>query len=227
MPEARAADLRPLRGRPRGFNRETVLAQAADLFARDGYEGISVADLAAELGLNHPSLYAAFGPKSALYREALDWAEKRWADQARQALSAPFLMQAMSDLLDQQVAVFADRRHQGCMLTSALQTHARDHALEAKHARRLRAAMIGVVRERLDRATRDGELDRSRDGALLATFIVGQIHGLSTLARDGATPEMLRAVAGIALQGFGQAARIEARPMLSQVQNVRPDILAA
>ncbi len=221
--------VRPVRGRPRGFDRDTVLAQAAGLFARDGYEGISVADLAAELGLNHPSLYAAFGPKSSLYCEALDWAEKRWADKARGALAAPSLIQAVSDLLDQQAAVFVGEH--GCMLTGALQTHARDHAPEAKHARRLRAAMVGVVRERLDLAVRDGELDRSKDGRLLATFVVAQIHGLSTLARDGADAEMLRAVARIALQGFGQAAGLSAgldgRVRLRDVSERKPDSLAA
>lgn len=205
MPEPRTLDIvRPARGRPRGFDRDAVLAQAAGLFARDGYEGISVADLAAELGLNHPSLYAAFGPKAALYREALDWAEARWADRARQALAAPNLMRAVADLLDQQVAAFVDRR--GCMLSDALQTHARDHAPEARHARRLRAAMIGVVRERLDLAVRRGDLDRGCDGGLLATYVVTQIHGLSTMARDGADPALLKAVVDVAMKGFSAVA---------------------
>lgn len=198
---------RPLRGRPRGFDRDVVLAKAAGVFARDGYEGLSVADLAAELGLNHPSLYAAFGPKAALYREALDWAETRWAKDARRVLATRGVVRAVGALLERQVEVFVEQK--GCMLSDAMQTHARDHALEARHARRLRNAMISVVKERLEEAVCDGELDRSKDVRLLATYLVTQVHGLSVLARDGAELAMLKSVAGIALNGFALSAGLD------------------
>ena len=47
------------------------------LFWRHGYEGVSFGQLTAALGIAAPSLYAAFGNKAALYREALDRYE-RW-----------------------------------------------------------------------------------------------------------------------------------------------------
>ena len=59
------------RGRPRAFDRDQALETALELFWRQGYEGTSVADLTAALGIKPPSLYAAFGSKEGLYLEAL------------------------------------------------------------------------------------------------------------------------------------------------------------
>ena len=61
----------PRRGRPRNFDRDAVLDRAMQTFWKLGYEGASIADLTAAMGITAQSLYAAFGSKSALYREAL------------------------------------------------------------------------------------------------------------------------------------------------------------
>src|SRR3546814_9199255 len=45
---------------------------AMRLFWRHGYEGVSLNDLTSAIGIAPPSLYAAFGSKAGLYREALD-----------------------------------------------------------------------------------------------------------------------------------------------------------
>jgi TetR/AcrR family transcriptional repressor of nem operon len=60
-------------GRPRGFDEAVVVRAAAGLFAERAYDGISVDDLVAHLGVHRNSLYQTFGSKRGLYLAALRW----------------------------------------------------------------------------------------------------------------------------------------------------------
>src|ERR1017187_8644631 len=59
-------------GRPRAFHVEKALDQAMHLFWRKGFLGTSLSDLTEAMGINRPSLYAAFGNKESLFRRAVE-----------------------------------------------------------------------------------------------------------------------------------------------------------
>jgi AcrR family transcriptional regulator len=54
--------------------RHAVVNSASELFAARGYAATSLADIAAAAGVARPTVFAAFGSKSALLRQALDQA---------------------------------------------------------------------------------------------------------------------------------------------------------
>ena len=70
--------------RPRSFDPDDVLEVAREVFLRKGYQAASLDEITAASGIAKPSLYAAFGDKSALFLRVLDryhdgilgWAER-------------------------------------------------------------------------------------------------------------------------------------------------------
>lgn len=51
-------------GRPRRFAPEQAISAAKVLFHQKGFDAVSVAEVTDYLGINPPSLYAAFGSKA-------------------------------------------------------------------------------------------------------------------------------------------------------------------
>ncbi len=59
-------------GRPKKFNNDDALLAAINIFWMKGYDGASMKDLTTGMGINGPSLYAAFGDKRELYLKAIN-----------------------------------------------------------------------------------------------------------------------------------------------------------
>lgn len=186
------------RGRPRAFDREAALAKALELFWRHGYEGVSVADLTAAMGINSPSLYAAFGSKEQLFRDAVDLYLKNYGGfVARILADAPTARAALQSLLVGTAELFAAGHGgaRGCLVASALVTCAPDHEALARDLAAQRTAAQEVIGVCLDRGIASGELSPETDRQVLAAFYAAVIQGLSVQARDGASATLLRAVA--------------------------------
>ena len=75
-------------GRPRGFEEETVLTAAAEVFVAGGYEGTSIDDLVKALDVHRGSLYKAFGSKRGLFLAVLGHYVETLLPKAIQAAAA-------------------------------------------------------------------------------------------------------------------------------------------
>jgi TetR/AcrR family transcriptional regulator, copper-responsive repressor len=194
-------------GRPRAFDREQALNTALDLFWRQGFEGTSTAQLTAAMGIAPPSLYAAFGSKEALFREALAAYGQRYGGFLSKSMAAPGpTRMAVEQMLLRAARQFANAEHPlGCMVAAGeLQASPASAALVAEVTAQRMAAQR-AVRSRLETARKAGELPADTDTATLGAFFAMTIQGMAVQARDGAKPALLKRLAALALQAWPQS----------------------
>jgi AcrR family transcriptional regulator len=190
-------------GRPRGFDADQALDRAVEVFWRQGYEGASLSDLTAAMGINRTSMYAAFGNK----RELFDKALARYAaiDMAyvRDALAAPTAREVVETFLDGNIkAVTAPGRPPGCFSIQSGLSCGPDNAEVSTALARARKGGELAMRDRLRCAIQEGDLAPENDPDKLARYIMTVSEGLSVHAAAGATREELAEVVDIALRAF-------------------------
>lgn len=188
-------------GRKRGFDDQMALQAAMELFWRQGYEGTSVADLTKALGINPPSLYAAFGSKRDLFEKALDRYMCERTVQLEEAMAKPTAHEAVLDLLTGRVEVFtAPDKPFGCMTVQAGLASGDPHHEIVSLLSGAREEMRRTVLERFEKALADGDLPTGTDCTALARYVMAAIYGLSVEAASGAPREELTAAAILAAQ---------------------------
>lgn len=191
-------------GRPREFDIERALERAMRLFWRQGYDGTSLADLARELGLTRPSLYAAFESKEALFLKALDLYEAR-AGYRQAALTAPTARAYAQALLEGAADLHGDKRNPpGCLGVQGALTCAPESDAIRRELIRRRKAGERIICDRLKRAKAEADLPPDADPADLARYLSVVIYGITVQAAGGATRKELRSVAKLALQNWPQ-----------------------
>ncbi len=98
------------KGRPRSFDRDKALQKALEVFWTRGYGPATVAELCAAIGINPPSLYAAFGNKDALFLEALQHYETTyWAAPWQALADEADLRRGMERFLYEAAAILSSR----------------------------------------------------------------------------------------------------------------------
>jgi AcrR family transcriptional regulator len=190
-------------GRPRSFDAGKALDAGMKVFWRKGYEGASLSDLTRAMGVNRPSLYAAFGDKEALFRKALDRYDEGPAAYLREALNRPTARAAVEGLmLGAADLVTSSGNPAGCLFVQgALACGDGAEAVRGDLILR-RGAGEKSVRQRLQRAQAEGDLPPEASPADLARFVVTVVHGIAVQAASGASRNELRRVVRTALQAW-------------------------
>lgn len=187
-------------GRPREFDYDKALDQAIRVFWQKGYEGTSLPDLTDAMGINRPSLYAAFGNKEELFRKAIERYSESAANRARDLLSAPKIRDAMENFLMASADAFVCKENpRGCLSVQGALVGSEAADAVCTEAKTCRQMVSGVMAERFDRAIADGELPKGTDTAELARFYATIIQGMSVQSVGGAGCSDLKAIAKRAL----------------------------
>jgi AcrR family transcriptional regulator len=188
-------------GRPRAFDIDEALDRAMKVFWQKGYEGASLPDLTKAMGINRPSLYAAFGNKEALFRKAIDRYVAGPACHVKEALKEPTARRVVERLLYGSIDLITDSRNPcGCfMVQSALACGDTSDVIRQELVKR-RAASEAALRERFERAVSEGDLPPGSDPADLARYVATLMHGMAVQAGT-ARDELLR-VAAMAIRAW-------------------------
>ena len=187
-------------GRPLSFDRDAALRQAMLTFWRHGYETTSVVDLTAAMGINAPSLYAAFGDKRRLFLEAVRLYAGDPADMERMIAGAPTAHHAARELMTAAAATYTgEATPRGCLLASATASGSAGSADVQDTVADVRRDIESCLRTRIERDVKAGVLPPGTQAAPLAGLVLAVTQGMSVLARDGASRVSLLAMVEAAL----------------------------
>ena len=165
------------------------------------------------MGINRPSLYAAFGNKEALFRRVLDRYAEGPACYVREAVEAPTARGVFERLLSGAIdLVTCPKNPGGCLAVQGALACGDEAAAARKDLTALRAAGEALLRRRLQRAKADGDLANGASPADLARYAATVVHGISVQAAGGATRRELRRVADLALRAWpAKEVKLDAR----------------
>jgi len=189
-------------GRPRAFDPDEALDQAMRVFWSKGYEGTSLTDLTDAMGINRPSLYAAFGNKEELFRKAFD----RYLNKmvcVDEAFHQPTARAFVEKLLYGFADTLTDPTHPpGCMgVMSALVCSDEAGPIREELISCRRASELSI-RARLMKAQADGDLCPVCSPEDLARYISTVSQGMAVQAVSGAGRDELRRIVDLALKAW-------------------------
>ena len=106
------------RGRPRSFDETGALEKATQVFWSKGYDGVTIDDLVAGMGVGKPSLYAVFGDKRTIFLRVLKaYAERKGAAAAKALLSPQGLRDSIAGFLRYAVESATEKGSaRGCLM---------------------------------------------------------------------------------------------------------------
>lgn len=190
-------------GRPRAFDIEKALETAMNLFWKQGYEGTSLSDLTEAMGINRPSLYAAFGNKESLFRKVVDRYGSGPGGHVSSALAEPTAKKVAEAMIRGSVKLLGNPDHpRGCLMVhGALACSQESSEIQQEMSAKRQAAEEGL-RRRFEKAQQEGDLAPQANPADLARFVQAVTQGMAVLAADGASEEELERVGSMAMQAW-------------------------
>jgi AcrR family transcriptional regulator len=173
------------RGRPRSFDERDALEKATQVFWSKGYDGVTIDDLVAGMGVGRPSLYAVFGDKRAIFLRVLKaYAEKKGALAAKALLAPQSLRDSLAGFLKHAVESATEKGSaRGCLLLCVAPL-----VNDPEVRQFLQNAVVGaaaLVEGRFRDAISAGEIPSDFPVAVRASQLIDFARGLTMRAQIG------------------------------------------
>jgi AcrR family transcriptional regulator len=173
------------RGRPRGFDESDALKKATQIFRSKGYDGVTIDDLVAGMGVGRPSLYAIFGDKRTIFLRALKaYAEAKGARAAKALFAPPTLRDSLAGFLRHAVeAATEEGSAPGCLMVCVAPLV--DDAEVRQFLKDAIAGGMALVERRFCDGISAGEIPSDFPVAVRATQVLDLSRGLTMRAQMG------------------------------------------
>lgn len=165
-------------------DRREVIHKATSLFWEKGFHATSMRNLHDVIDMHPGSIYASFGSKEGLFKEALRcYAESSLARLAACTEQTSSPLEALKAFVKMAVVGYRESSPSGmCMLVKTVSELTEDNAELLAESKRLLSTIEDAFAALFVQAQACGELDASRDPRRLARFLQMQLMGLRAYA---------------------------------------------
>ena len=165
--------------------RSVALEKATQVFWAKGYDGVTIDDLVAGMGVGRPSLYSVFGDKRTIFLRVLkDYAERKGALAAKALLSPGTLRDSVGAFMRNAVETATEKGSApGCLLQCVAPLV--DDAEVRKFLKKAADAAAELVERRFCDGIGTGEIAPDFPVAARARQVLDLVRGLTMRAQIG------------------------------------------
>ncbi|PAD21040.1 TetR/AcrR family transcriptional regulator [Terribacillus saccharophilus] len=171
--------------RLREFDEEKALDAAMHLFWEKGYSATSLSDLTAKMGIQRPSLYAAFGDKEGLFEAALRRYTKLHASKIRIKLQNRPVKEGIRTFFEELVEEeYKKETNKGCFCINTMVELASHNEKFEILTREHQMYLSVLFQELIEEGVRNGEFTNNLNSKTLAQMLVTSLVGLTVMIKS-------------------------------------------
>lgn len=193
-------------GRKRSFDKDEALDKAMRVFWNNGYAGTSLTDLTDALGINKPSLYAAFGNKEQLFNAALNHYIEHYGSPLMQYLKED-AKQPLSQRLENYFLAaieknFNNELPKGCFIVNSCCESGGTNMLEnaSSPTQDVGACSEKALENIFLLEDQNGQLPKNLKATEMTAYVLTVMYGLSIMGRRGKSRQELHSIIKTAIK---------------------------